>query len=106
VADKVKEATPGPWKALLDPGWGWCVKAGKKYLAFKLPTEADAKIMAASWEMLQAIERITAVRFPEKCAHGEESWYCVCCKDDWKKAMAAAMGECRAVRAKARGEER
>ena len=55
MADKVKE-TPGPWKALLDPGWGWCVKAGKKYLAFKL-TEADAKIMAASWEMLQALER-------------------------------------------------
>ena len=55
MADKVKE-TPGPWKALLDPGWGWCVKAGKKYLAFKL-TEADAQIMAASWEMLQALQR-------------------------------------------------
>jgi hypothetical protein len=54
MADKVKE-TPGPWKALLDPGWGWCVKAGKKYLAFKL-TEADAQIMAASWEMLQFVE--------------------------------------------------
>jgi hypothetical protein len=63
MADKVKE-TPGPWKALLDPGWGWCVKAGKKYLAFKL-TEADAKIMAASWEMLQALERAEKALFVE-----------------------------------------
>ena len=70
MADKVKE-TPGPWKALLDPGWGWCVKAGKKYLAFKL-TEADAQIMAASWEMLQALEEIAEpIPFMRKRAKAE-----------------------------------
>src|ERR1035441_1962054 len=105
MADKVKE-TPGPWKALLDPGWGWCVKAGKKYLAFKL-TEADAQIMAASWEMLQALEEIAEpIPFMRKRAEAEggklNGQMAVILSDDANFLKSIA----RAALAKARGEER
>lgn len=49
--------TPGPWEAKLEGAWGWCVKAGKRYIAFRIHKEADTRLIAAAPELLAACKQ-------------------------------------------------
>jgi hypothetical protein len=65
-ADKVKEATPGPWTVSQQQGLKLFIVGNDEAIAEVFQTEVDgrlfanANLLAASWEMLQALEAICA----------------------------------------------
>lgn len=50
--------TKGPWKAQLTEGWGWVVLAGKTFIAFKLRSKADARLIASAPQLYEALESL------------------------------------------------
>lgn len=88
-------ATKGPWECVLEAAWGWCVKAGKKYIAFRIKDEADARLIAASPAMLEALQALMNEYkqrmdgdYPGENLHQFQSAYKMA-----RAAIAAATGE-------------
>jgi len=43
-------------------------------------------VVTAVW-LTSLISRLT---YPSKCRHGEEPWYCDCCRHVWEKRVSGA----------------
>ena len=48
--------TPRPWIKHISEGWGICVKAGNKFICWKLRNEADADLIVAAPDLLEAAQ--------------------------------------------------
>lgn len=53
--------TPGTWKAVLEPAWGWCIKVNKEYLCFNIRNESDAKLIAKAPELVESLKEFVAL---------------------------------------------
>ena len=54
--------------------------------------------LKAENEKLRELAYVTVnIRFPEKCYHGEEPWYCDRCKHEWESSVIAAVAKAREV---------
>ena len=64
--------TPAPWRVEKHRVWGWCIRGGTRrnvgtgaeeegFVAAYINTQADAQIMGASRELLEALEAFVEV---------------------------------------------
>lgn len=87
--------TPGPWKAINALGV-WIVGCGDDHLLTKIPAgsvdaEANARLIAAAPELLDALNSLSAVCEQAQLRHGHGVWSQLL--DDARAAIAKARGE-------------